>query len=105
MIFIGVAVVGISMFMITPETARSDNRLFAWGTALIAAVFWFGLVILLAMVLSSAKVIGLAVKLVIESVDQKVLGTDITVGVSRLSICRGFVNIANLVVQNPPGDY
>merc|ERR1719161_2581087 len=56
------------------------------------------------MVLSSAKVIGLTVKMVIESsAVRSLLGVDVQVAVARLSICRGFVNLADVVVFNPEG--
>merc|ERR1712046_214703 len=35
--------------------------------------------------------------------DQKILGVDVTVGLARVSICRGFVNLANVVINNPEG--
>jgi len=103
LIFGGVAIVGVSIFMITPETARSDNRLFSGTFEIIALLFTFMIVLLIVMVLSSAKVIGLAVKLAIESVDRILLGVDVEIGAARLSICQGFVNLANVVVQNPDG--
>merc|ERR1719453_733177 len=55
------------------------------------------------MVLSSAKVIGLAVKMAIEAADKAVLGVDVDVGAARLDLCRGFVNLADVVVHNPEG--
>merc|ERR1719316_904399 len=103
LIFGGVAVVGVSIFLITPETARSDNRVFSATNEIIAFIFMFIGVLLVVMVLSSAKVIGLAVKLAIESVDRIILGVDVEIGAARLSICRGFVNLADVVVQNPEG--
>merc|ERR550514_1343102 len=53
------------------------------------------------MVLSSAKVIGLAVKLAIEELDQKILGTDVKVGQAVLALCRGYVLVEDLEVMNP----
>lgn len=103
MIFGGVAVVGISMFMITPETARSDNKLFSGLAGIIGFVFLFVIVLLVVMVLSSAKVIGIAVKLAIESADKMLLGVDVDVGAARLDLCRGFVNLADVIVHNPEG--
>jgi len=103
LIFGGSAAVGISMFMITPETARSDNVMFSGFTGIIGFLISFMVILLIIMVLSSAKILGLAIKLAIESVDRTLLGVDVDVGTARLSICRGFVNLANTVVHNPEG--
>jgi len=103
MIFGGVAIVGISMFMITPETARSDNVLFSGVAGIIGFLFTFVAVLLVVMVLSSAKVIGLGVKMAIESADKALLGVDVDVGAARLDLCRGFVNLADIIVHNPEG--
>lgn len=103
LVFGGVAVVGVSMFVITPETARSDNIIFSGGKGMLSFVCSFILVLMICMALSSAKVIGLAVKLAIESADRMLLGVDVNIGAARLSICRGFVNLADIVVQNPKG--
>eukprot|EP00747_Dinoflagellata_sp_TGD_P110606 gnl/TRDRNA2_/TRDRNA2_171003_c0_seq1.p1 gnl/TRDRNA2_/TRDRNA2_171003_c0~~gnl/TRDRNA2_/TRDRNA2_171003_c0_seq1.p1 ORF type:complete len:348 (+),score=43.35 gnl/TRDRNA2_/TRDRNA2_171003_c0_seq1:47-1045(+) len=85
----------------TPETANNNHHMLSGRLSLIKGIAIMLLVILLALLLSSAKVVGLAVKLAIESVDRKFLGVDITVGKAMLGICRGYVNIANLIVHNP----
>lgn len=103
MIFGGVAVVGISMFMITPETARSDNVLFSGVVGILVGIFFFMVILMVVMVLSSAKVIGLAVKMAIEKADRTLLGVDVDVGACRLDLCAGFVNLADVVVHNPEG--
>lgn len=103
LIFGGVSVVGISMFMITPETARSDNVIFSSMVGMISFFCVFILVLLIVMVLSSAKLVGLSIKLAIESVDRTLLGVDVDVGIARLDICRGFVNLADIIVHNPEG--
>merc|ERR1719316_33093 len=103
MIFGGVAVVGISMFMITPETARSDNVLFSGVVGILVGIFFFMVILMVVMVLSSAKVIGLAVKMAIEKADRTLLGVDVDVGACRLDLCAGFVNLADVIVHNPEG--
>jgi hypothetical protein len=103
LIFGGVAAVGISMFLITPETARTDNVIFSGVVGIIGFLFSFVVILLVVMVLSSAKVIGLAVKMSIESADKALLGVDVDVGAARLDLCRGFVNLADVVVHNPEG--
>merc|ERR1719161_1635515 len=60
-------------------------------------------ILLIATLLSSAKAVGMAVKMGIESCDKTYLGVDITVGKANLSICEGYVNVAKLVVHNPEG--
>lgn len=60
-------------------------------------------IVILAGILSSAKVFGLVIKWAIESADDTFLGVQITVGKAALSICRGYVFLSNLVVQNPEG--
>jgi hypothetical protein len=59
------------------------------------------LTLLIAMLLGSAKVVGLAVKFAIESVDDTLLGVQITIRAAALAICRGYVNVNGLVVHNP----
>lgn len=92
-----------SIFLITPETAAphgppSFNMESLMKMCAIAMV-----VILLAMLLGSAKVIGLAVKLAIESADESLLGVQITVGAAALQVCQGYVNVTDVVVNNPEG--
>lgn len=89
-----------SILLITPETAqRGPPARFAEHI-----LQWSGLsivVLLVAMLLGSAKVIGLAVKFAIESVDDTLLGVQITVDAAALALCRGYVNVTGLIVHNP----
>lgn len=103
LIFGGVLVVGSSIFMITPETADSNNTMFDGMVGLIGFLMLFTAMLLIVMVLSSGKVIGLAVKLAVESADRSLLGVDVDVGTAKISLCRGCVNLANVIVHNPEG--
>jgi len=101
-IFGGVFFIGLSMFLITPERAleREEGSHYA---AMGAQALWFIVVFLVAGMISSAKVIGLAAKMAVESVDRWLLGVDIHIAAARLSLCQGFVNLVDVVVDNPPG--
>eukprot|EP00421_Protoceratium_reticulatum_P003033 CAMPEP_0168361180 /NCGR_PEP_ID=MMETSP0228-20121227/2537_1 /TAXON_ID=133427 /ORGANISM="Protoceratium reticulatum, Strain CCCM 535 (=CCMP 1889)" /LENGTH=882 /DNA_ID=CAMNT_0008373857 /DNA_START=112 /DNA_END=2756 /DNA_ORIENTATION=+ len=98
----GVIAVCVACFVMTPETARrGDESTLRQLKELIYTLGWLFLALLIAMVLSSAKVIGLAVKLAIESVDTMVVGVDITIENVAISLVHGFVCVGNLVVNNP----
>jgi hypothetical protein len=100
------AVIGIcfSIFMITPETAAPHGPPSFNMQALLEMVAISVFVILISMLLGSAKVVGLAIKFAIESVDEAILGVEITVQAAALAICRGYVNVTGLVINNP-GDH
>jgi len=98
----GVAGICIAVFSMTPETVTADRPSSSdFWKSLARSLFWWLMALLVAAFLSSAKVVGLAVKFGIESVDQVFLNADITVGSAVLSLCRGYVNVRDLVVQNP----
>jgi hypothetical protein len=61
----------------------------------------FCLISCIGLLLSSAKVVGLAVKFALESADEAVLGTTIEVKSAALSILEGYVNVQGLVIKNP----
>jgi len=96
-----VFIICIAVFAMTPETAHSGNRLFQGGRALAEAIVGVLVALLVALLLSSAKVIGLAVKFAIESCDKVFLGVDITIKHAALGVCRGYVHIRDLVVHQP----
>lgn len=101
-IFGAVFFIGLSMFLITPEKALEtmrDSHYAAMG----AQALWFVVVFLVAGLISSAKVIGLAAKVTVESVDRWLLGVDVRIAAARLSLCQGFVNLIDVVIDNPPG--
>merc|ERR1719223_1547205 len=88
----------------TPETAHSGGRFMTGGKALFRALGGVMLVFLLAMLFSSAKVIGMAVKIAIESCDRIFLGVDITIKHAALGVCKGYVAIKDLVLHQPEGE-
>eukprot|EP00416_Gambierdiscus_australes_P017213 CAMPEP_0171070928 /NCGR_PEP_ID=MMETSP0766_2-20121228/10037_1 /TAXON_ID=439317 /ORGANISM="Gambierdiscus australes, Strain CAWD 149" /LENGTH=349 /DNA_ID=CAMNT_0011527449 /DNA_START=59 /DNA_END=1106 /DNA_ORIENTATION=- len=71
--------------------------------ALARAVLWTLFALIVASLLSSAKVVGLIVKLAIESVDTMLLNAEVTVDTAVLSLYRGVVVVKGLVVGNPLG--
>jgi hypothetical protein len=98
----GVIGVSIAIFTMTPETARSDQTSgFSNLRDLYRIVGVLLVVVLFAMFISSAKVVGLVIKWGIESVDTVLLGTEIEVAVAKLNICEGYVNVGGLKVYNP----
>jgi len=100
---IGVLGICVGVFTLTPETAmlaREEAR--SWWPV-VRSLGWTSVLLLVACILSSAKVVGYLVKLVIESVDRVFLNTDIIVGSALLSFCRGRILIRDLVVMNPLG--
>merc|ERR1740129_1963373 len=97
----GIFTICASVFLMTPETAHSGGRFIQGGRALARAIGGVGCVFLLAMLFSSAKVIGMAVKIAIESCDRIFLGVDITIKHAALGVCKGYVAIKDLVVHQP----
>jgi len=100
----GIIGICVSVFTMTPENCMvhpmdSSDIIKSACRALI----WTAVVLVTASTLTSAKAIGLIVKLAIESVDEIFLGTEITVEAAVLSLWRGDIIIRGLVVKNPPG--
>lgn len=90
----------LSILLITPRSAeRGPPHPFAED--MIQWLFAAAVVILASMALGSAKVIGLVVKFAIETLDESILGVDITVSAAALAVTRGYVNVTGLVVHNP----
>lgn len=91
----------MSVFVMTPETAHEGGRFlkdpkqFFQGLLIVAGVFF------VALLLSSAKVVGMAIKIAIESVDQALLGVDITIKACSLNAFKGYVQVNDLVVHQP----
>ena len=98
----GVIAVSMAVFIMTPETCMVQNLgKKEEAKELMHFVAYGCLLVVVALTLSSAKLVGTVVKLAIESVDRPLLGVDITVGKAVLGLCRGYINIGNLVVHNP----
>jgi len=99
----GVLAIIVSVFLLDPETAMLPRRERGFDFKTYLIVFGVvAVVFLIACFLSSAKVVGLAVKLAIETADKTLLGVDVTVQQAAVSLCRGYVNVTGVVVENPP---
>lgn len=94
-----------AVFMMTPETAHGKPlRRIQGAKALLEMLALTLVIVLIALLLSSAKVIGMAVKMAIESVDRPLLGTDIEIKSAALNLCKGYINIRDVVVKQPEED-
>merc|ERR1719183_1714741 len=90
-----------AVYAMTPETAHSGGRVINDWKAIAKAMATVMFVFFLALLLSSAKVIGMGVKSTIESIDQALLGVDIEIKHCALSLCKGYVAISRLKVCQP----
>jgi len=100
----GIIGICVSVFTMTPESCKAHPMNSSDVTKSVCrALVWTMVVLVSASCLSSAKAIGLIVKIAIESVDEIFLGTEITVEAAVLSLWRGDIIIRGLVVKNPPG--
>jgi len=97
----GIISICVELFTMDRDSTMVDKSLFSGEELVVHYMVKLSLVLLLAVILSSAKVVGLAIKFGIESVDRLVLGVDIEVGSAALSVCEGYVNVRGLVVKNP----
>lgn len=97
----GVITICTAVFSMTPESAHSGGRFIQGGAALFQALATSLLVFFIALLFSSAKVVGMAIKLGIESTDKYLLGVDIKIDRAALSVCKAYVHIKNLVVKQP----
>mmetsp|Transcript_27515 Transcript_27515/g.42870 ORF Transcript_27515/g.42870 Transcript_27515/m.42870 type:complete len:949 (+) Transcript_27515:74-2920(+) len=97
------SVIGIcvAVFVMTPETAHSGNRLFNSSKSLYKGLATTMVIFFLALLFSSAKVIGMAFKFAIEAVDSTFLGVDIEVKDVALNLFKGYVKIVDFVVKQP----
>mmetsp|Transcript_60047 Transcript_60047/g.166214 ORF Transcript_60047/g.166214 Transcript_60047/m.166214 type:complete len:448 (-) Transcript_60047:181-1524(-) len=98
---VGAFAICCAVFSMTPETAHSGGHVVKSERSLYSALLTALCVFLLALLMGSAKVVGLAVKWAIESCDRVLLGVDITIGHAALGVCKGYVNIRDLVVHQP----
>lgn len=99
-VFGGMCGISFSVFLITPYNANyghgrsvTSRLVQSAGVVLIA--------LLVAALLSSAKVIGLAIKFAIESVSDIALGASVTVDKAVLSVCHGYVRVCGVTMDSP----
>jgi len=97
----GVMMVCWSVYAMTPESAHSGNRFITDRKALFELILTTLLVFCIALLFSSAKVIGMAIKMAIESCDSTLLGVEITIKKVALNLFKGYVNISQLKIHNP----
>jgi hypothetical protein len=91
----------VAVYTMTPETAVSSGRVITDRKQLFKALAVTLLVFCIALLFSSAKVIGMAIKFVIESADQELIGVDITIEKVALNLFKGYVHVSKLKVHNP----
>jgi len=96
-----VITVCISVYAMTPESAHDGGRFITSKKELFKGLaITFG-IFCVALLFSSAKVVGMAIKFAIESCDSTLLGTEITVEKVALNLFKGYVHIKKLKVHNP----
>merc|ERR1712190_422551 len=83
------------------ETAHSGARIINSPKELFKGLLITLLILCIALLFSSAKVIGMAVKFAVESCDQALLGVDITIKSAALSLFKGYVSINQLKIHQP----
>lgn len=92
--------VSIAILVMTPENASQRYRLLEgeiMKECLLASLVSFGF----ALFFSFGKVLGIIFKLVVEDFDKQLIGCEMSVRMAGISLLRGWVNIADVVVQNP----
>lgn len=97
----GVIIVCVAIFVMTPEMCLHPGTGYATGH-IGRLLMLICLIMIVAVLLSSAKVVGLAFKFAIESCADTVVGAHITVKKSTLSVFEGYVNVQGLLIGNPP---
>jgi len=90
-----------SVYVMTPETAHDGGRFLTNKKQLLEALVVTLVIFCFALLFSSAKVVGMAIKFVIESADKELIGVDITIKKVALNLFKGYVNISKLQVHNP----
>jgi len=96
-----VVVVCISVYVMTPETANHSGRIIEDRKSIFKLLAVTLGIFFIALLFSSAKVIGTAIKLAIEACDDTLLGVQIEVKNVALDLWKGYVKIHDLVVMHP----
>lgn len=98
-----VATICVAVYVMDHESCMDwrNNRFITSYKSLFEALIFTSFIFLLALLFSSAKVIGMAVKMAIEAVDQEFLGVDITIQNAALSVCKGYVKIEKMKIHQP----
>lgn len=96
-----IIMISIAVYVMTPETAHdggsfiTDRKQFYKMLLITMCVFF------VALLLSSAKVVGLAIKIAIEACDEKLLGVNIKIKSCALNVFKGYVKVSKLKVMQP----
>jgi hypothetical protein len=96
-----VITVCVSVYVMTPETANNGGRLIQDRKSVYKMIATTLCIFFIALLFSSAKVIGMAIKMAIEACDDTLLGVQITVKAVALNLFQGYVKIHDLVVHQP----
>lgn len=91
----------ISVYVMTPETAHDGGRFLTNRKQFFEMLMITAVIFLIALLLSSAKVVGIAIKMAIESADTALLGVDITIKKCALNAFKGYVQINDLQICQP----
>jgi len=96
----GALMITLAIFTMTPQSTESHTGLLEGDTlkyCFLVSLISFGF----ALFFSMAKVLGIIFKLAVEGFDKDLLGAEITVRMAAMSLLRGWINIADVVVDNP----
>lgn len=100
----GMLMVSMAIFVMTPESAyqsgESDNGLLE-DEIMEYCVLVSLASLCLALFFSFARALGILLKITVEAVDRHVFGCDIWVHMAAISLLSGWVNIADVTVENP----
>jgi len=93
--------ISVAVYVMTPETAHSGGRFITDEKQFFDMLLILMCIFFIALLLSSAKVIGMAIKMAIEACDKKLLGVDIEIKSCALNAFKGYVKISKLKVHQP----
>jgi len=97
----GAIMVSIAIFTMSPDNTDMHQTGLLERETLKYCVFVAIASLGFAFFFSFAKVLGIVFKLAVEGFDHSLLGCEITVGKAAISLLSGWVNISNIVVNNP----
>lgn len=97
-----VVAICVSVFVMTPETANDSGRFITSKKELFKALAGTLGIFALALLFSSAKVVGMIIKAAIECpAVGKILGVNITVKKVALNLFKGYIHVSKLKVEQP----
>jgi hypothetical protein len=96
-----VIAIAVAVYVMTPETAHGKSRMLENNLQLLKGGIWLTVILVVALLFSSAKVVGMAIKFALESADQKLIGVDMTLQKCALNLFNGYVHFQRLKVLNP----